>query len=82
MRGRHTAAILRMMGVLETIATTIDDYVSIAVKLANNPAERTAVSRSIVDAKPRLYRDRSCISALEDFLEDVARHRPTISCRP
>jgi protein O-GlcNAc transferase len=74
MRGRHTAAILQMMGVLDTIAATIDDYVSIAVRLATNPAERTAISRSIADAKHRLYRDRSCVSALEDFLENVARH--------
>jgi protein O-GlcNAc transferase len=80
MRGRHTAAILQMMGVLDTIATTINDYVSIAVKLANNPAERTAVSRSIADAKHRLYRDRSCVSALEEFLENVARQGlPTMS---
>ena len=69
-----------MMGVLDTIATTINDYVSIAVKLANNPAERTAVSRSIADAKHRLYRDRSCVSALEEFLENVARQGlPTMS---
>jgi predicted O-linked N-acetylglucosamine transferase (SPINDLY family) len=63
-----------MMDVLDTIATTIDDYVSIAVKLATNPAIRTAISCSIADAKHRLYRDRSCVSALEDFLENVARH--------
>ena len=74
MRGRHTAAILQMMDVLDTIATTIDDYVSIAVKLATNPAIRTAISCSIADAKHRLYHDRSCVSALEDFLENVARH--------
>ena len=77
MRGRHTAAILQMMGVINTIATTIEDYVSIAVRLANNPAERAAVSRSIADAKHRLYRDRACISALEDFLANARQ-----DCRP
>jgi tetratricopeptide (TPR) repeat protein len=30
MRGRHSAAILRMIGVEDTIATTVDDYVAIA----------------------------------------------------
>ncbi len=44
MRGRHSAAILQMMGVAETIAATIDDYVSFAVRLANDPAERQALS--------------------------------------
>ena len=34
MRGRHTAAILRMMSVTDTIAEFIDDYVALAVRLA------------------------------------------------
>jgi len=36
MRGRHTMAILRRMGITETIADTIDDYVAIAVRLARD----------------------------------------------
>jgi predicted O-linked N-acetylglucosamine transferase (SPINDLY family) len=80
MRGRHTAAILQKMGVLNTIATTIDDYISIAVKLANNPAERSAVSSSIAATKHLLYRDRDCVTSLEDFMENVARQKfPTMS---
>ena len=31
--GRHSAAILRMMGFEDTIATTADDYVAIATRL-------------------------------------------------
>ena len=41
MRGRHTMAILQMMGVTDTIADTLDDYVSIAVRLGRDPAWRT-----------------------------------------
>jgi predicted O-linked N-acetylglucosamine transferase (SPINDLY family) len=76
MRGRHSAAILKMMGVVDTIATSIDEYISIAGKLAADPAARAAVSRRIADNKHRLYRDRNCISALEDFLDSVARQQP------
>ena len=36
MRGRHSAAILRMMGVTETVATTIDEYVAIAARLGQD----------------------------------------------
>ena len=36
MRGRHSAAILRMMGVTETVATTIDEYVAIADRLGQD----------------------------------------------
>jgi predicted O-linked N-acetylglucosamine transferase (SPINDLY family) len=75
MRSRHSAAILRMMGVADTIADTIDNYISIAVRLANNPEERRALARRIADNKHKIYRDRACISALESFLNRVARQR-------
>ncbi|MBV8538877.1 MAG: tetratricopeptide repeat protein [Alphaproteobacteria bacterium] len=73
MRGRHTFAILRRMGVEDTIAATPDDYVSLAVRLAHDPAWRAAVSAKIAANKARLYRDRACITALEDFLVSAVR---------
>jgi predicted O-linked N-acetylglucosamine transferase (SPINDLY family) len=73
MRGRHSLAILRMMGVTETIAETIDDYVSIAVRLAQDVSWREAVKAKIAANKHRIYLDRACISGLEQFLNDVAR---------
>jgi protein O-GlcNAc transferase len=73
MRGRHSSAILEMMGIAETIAETIDDYVATAVRLANDPQARHALGRRIATAKHRLFRDRACISALEQFLECAAR---------
>jgi predicted O-linked N-acetylglucosamine transferase (SPINDLY family) len=73
MRGRHSAAILQMMGVTETIAATIDDYVALAVRLANAPEERQAISRRVAENKHKVYRDRECVTALEDFLERAVR---------
>ena len=73
MRGRHSAAILRMMGISETIADIIDDFIGIAVRLANSPDERQALRRKIADSKFRVYRDRASIAALEDFLESAVR---------
>jgi protein O-GlcNAc transferase len=73
MRGRHCAAILQMMGVTETIAATIDDYVAIAARLANNPPERAALRARIKDNQHKVYRDRACITALEDFLARAVR---------
>ena len=58
-------AILRMMGVTETITETIDDYVSIAVRLARDLPWRSAVKAKISASKHRLYFDRACISGLE-----------------
>ena len=71
MRGRHTMAILEMMGVDETITESVDDYVSTAVRLGRDLPWRLAVKDRISKNKHRLYRDSACISALEDFLEGV-----------
>jgi predicted O-linked N-acetylglucosamine transferase (SPINDLY family) len=73
MRGRHSAAILRMMGITETIAQSVEEYVFIAARLASNLAERQALSTRIKDNQHKVYRDRACVSALEDFLERAVR---------
>jgi protein O-GlcNAc transferase len=73
MRGRHTMAMLKRMGVTDTIADTVDDYVSIAVRLGRDPAWRTELKQQISQNKHRVYRDSSAIAALEDFLCRVAR---------
>jgi protein O-GlcNAc transferase len=73
MRGRHCAAILEMMGVTDTIADTIDDYVAIAARLASDGQARAALSGRMADNKHKVYRDRACVSALEDFLDRAVR---------
>jgi predicted O-linked N-acetylglucosamine transferase (SPINDLY family) len=75
MRGRHSMAILKMMGITETITETVDDYVSVAVRLARDVPWRTAIKERISADKHRIYRDRRCISALEGFLISVTRCR-------
>lgn len=73
MRGRHSLAVLRAMGVTETIASSLDDYVALAVRLATDPAWRAEIRAKIAANKHRAYRDRACIAVLEDWLERVAR---------
>jgi len=58
--------------VTETLATTIDDYVAITVRLARDPAWRREVGARVGASKHRLFGDRGCVSALEDFLEAAA----------
>jgi predicted O-linked N-acetylglucosamine transferase (SPINDLY family) len=62
-------AILKRMGVEETIASTLDDYVATAVRLARDKPWRLAVKEKIARNKHRLYRDTECVLALETFLE-------------
>jgi protein O-GlcNAc transferase len=73
MRGRHSTAILNRIGVMETVADSIDEYVSIATTLAENSGERRRISLEINRNKHRVYRDRDCIARLEDFIENAVR---------
>jgi predicted O-linked N-acetylglucosamine transferase (SPINDLY family) len=73
MRGRHILAVLELMGVTNTVAGTVDDYVSLAVRLARDRRWRMQVKERIAAAKHLLYRDDTCIAALEEFLLSVTR---------
>jgi predicted O-linked N-acetylglucosamine transferase (SPINDLY family) len=73
MRGRHTAAILTMMGATETIADSLDGYVATAVRLARDPAWYAEVKARMAAGKDRVYRDETVITALQDFLDRAAR---------
>ena len=74
-------AILRMMGVTETIAETIDDHVTIAVRLARDVPWRMAVKAKISANKHRIYFDSACILGLEQFLNHVVRRNASTAPR-
>jgi protein O-GlcNAc transferase len=73
MRGRHTAAILRMMRIPHTIAGTIDDYVLTAISLGRDAEFRSEIQSAIAANKQRIYRDRNCIVGLQDFLRSAVK---------
>lgn len=73
MRGRHAAAILRTMGVEETIAASVDDYVALAVRLAKAPKRRARIAAAMKAGRGRLYGDDRCVRALETFIEQTVR---------
>jgi len=75
MRGRESAAILTMMGVMETIVNSLDDYVSLAVNLAKDSEWRNKISYKIENNKHIIYKDITCITALEDFFEKAVNER-------
>ena len=68
MRSRHSYAILKMMGVEETIARDIDGYVDIAVRLGTDAAWRHEIVGKMRTNKKHVYNDDQAIRGLEDFL--------------
>jgi len=74
MRGRTTLGFLTRMDVTETVTGSIEDYVAVAARLGLDAAWRAEIKGRIAHSKHKLYRDRTCIAALEDFLERTVRH--------
>ncbi len=71
LRGRHSMAVLRMMGATETIADSVDDYVALAVRLGTDSDWRSAIRHKMSAGRALVYRDRRCIEALEAFVVNV-----------
>jgi protein O-GlcNAc transferase len=69
MRGRHSAAMLKMIGLEELIAVSLPDFVDKLTRLGLDPQFRSAVAMRIAQNKHKLYRDRSFIEALDAFLK-------------
>ncbi len=73
MRQRHCSGILKMMDVTETIVDTINEYVALAVRLGQDSDYRRQISEKIAANRHRIYKDRTCIKSLEDFLEKAVK---------
>ena len=74
MRARHCSAVLRMMGLTETIAASVEEYVAIASRLGQDVRWRHEISERIKCQKYRIYQDTESTSALEDFLEQIVEN--------
>jgi protein O-GlcNAc transferase len=73
MRQRHCSSILTMMGMTEIITKTLNGYVDLAIQLGKDRVYRRQISEKIVANKHLIYQDRTCIIALENFLERTVR---------
>ncbi|MGK7948305.1 MAG: tetratricopeptide repeat protein [Xenococcaceae cyanobacterium] len=71
MRGRHSLAMLKMMGIEEMIASSKDEYVKIAVRLGRDLQYRQHISRQVAENKHKLYEDLEPIKSLENLFLNV-----------
>jgi protein O-GlcNAc transferase len=72
MRGRHTSAMFTMIGADEMIATSLDAYVDILVRLGREEAYRRHCAALFTEGRHRLYRDAAFIRAFDGFLKENA----------
>jgi predicted O-linked N-acetylglucosamine transferase (SPINDLY family) len=73
MRGRHSAAILAMAGLTDTIARDADHYVEIAVRLGRDHAWRARLRAAVHEHAHRVFDDTAAIRGLEAFFEATCR---------
>jgi protein O-GlcNAc transferase len=67
LRGRLTYAIYRQMGVSACIASDLQDYVAIAVRLGTDPAARSAAVMAIEETRDAVFEDDRIVGELEDW---------------
>jgi hypothetical protein len=77
MRGRHTHAILKMMGCTKTEGQSIDEYAAIASRLGRDAEYRRHVSERMSQLKHHAYNDNACIRGLEEFLKNAVESFPS-----
>ena len=73
LRGRFTDAMYRAMEMDECVATTPEEYVEIALRLANDPAWRDEVRRSILARNHVLFENVAGVKELAYVISSVAR---------
>lgn len=73
MRGRHTLAFYRAMGMDACLADSADTYVEIVTRLARDAAFNAAVRQQIAEKAPALFERKSAVVALEQFFLDATK---------
>jgi predicted O-linked N-acetylglucosamine transferase (SPINDLY family) len=73
MRGRLASGIARRMGLDELVARSDEEYIALAVRLAQDGAYRESIRSRMRSSQHVLFGDVAPIRALEGFLAQVAR---------
>jgi len=68
-RGRHTQAMYRAMEITECIASTPEQYVDIAVRIATDHAYGQRLRERILSRNNRLFEDARVVSEFELFFQ-------------
>jgi len=71
MRGRHSFAMLKQMGITETIGDDLNSYIDIAIRLGNDQQWRATIKAKMKERQNLLFDDRSPTDYLSSFLRNL-----------
>ncbi|MEG4573207.1 tetratricopeptide repeat protein [Microcoleus sp. N3A4] len=75
MRSRQSYGMLKILGLIDTIAKNEAEYIDIAVKLGLDAEWRRTLSQQMSDRHANLYEDVTCVKALEQFYLQVVQEK-------
>jgi len=76
LRSRLASGILQRMGLRQLVTENEEDYITLAVKLAQDSEYRQEIQQQIRSNRHTLFEDLAPVRALEDFLENAVNTRP------
>lgn len=71
MRGRVAASFFQHLGVCESVAESVDDYIAKAVEFAGNPAWRNDIGRRLLEQSDRLFDPRHGAAVVDEFVDTL-----------
>jgi predicted O-linked N-acetylglucosamine transferase (SPINDLY family) len=77
MRGRLGSGIVRRMGLPELVATSDEEYIDLAVRLASEKQFSMQTRDAIVANRSKVFNDLTPVRAMESFLIDIKRGETT-----
>ena len=70
-RGRHVYGFYRRMGMMDCVANSHEEYVSIAVRLANDQEFRARVQAEILEKRHIVWQEERVVSEFERFFTEA-----------
>ena len=71
MRGRQTQAMLKIIGVPELIAQSLDQYVDLAIEVATNKRYNSQLKKRLAEGKSKLFDQPQATAELGRVLENL-----------
>lgn len=73
LKGRITTALYRAMGMDEPVVSSKDEYVQMALRIAEDSDYKAGLAAAITDSSARLFRSRTVVDQLETLLDSCRR---------
>ena len=70
-RSRYTAELYRSAGIEDCVATSVDEYVNIAVGLGTDATRRNDLRERILSTAPAVFENRAAVGQLEAFFAET-----------